>query len=225
MDAERPESLSSRVAAELHERIICLDLKPGERIVEARLSRQFGVSRAPIREALRMLSEKGLVELRPRQGAVVSEMTAESVVWLDEILKEMMGLIVRLAAQRRNAQSIRPIAAALRKLEICAEREDVRGYLDGIIEFGMASCRAGGNRILGELTLYLWPITSRILFASLSQQKGELKRNVRFFQVLMRCYREGNADAAVAVARELVDHDERFALKAIRTMDSPPETS
>jgi DNA-binding GntR family transcriptional regulator len=211
----RSENLSSQIASELGERIIRMELKPGERIVEARLSRELGVSRSPIREALRILSEKGLVELQPRHGARVSEMTAESVKWLDEVLSELLGLISRLAAQRRTEETIKPVAAAVRYMEECAEREDVKGYLYGIIRFGMASCQAGGNRILTDLILYLWPVTSRILYASLSQQKSELRSNVKFFRLLLRCYREGDGENAAAVAREMVDHDERFALKAI----------
>jgi len=211
----KPEDLSSQIASELGERIIRMELKPGERIVEARLSRELGVSRSPIREALRMLSEKGLVELQPRHGARVREMTAESIIWLDEVLRELLALICALAARRRTEETIKPVAAALRKLEERAEKGDVRGYLDGIIEFGLASCRAGGNQVLEDLVRYLWPVTSRILYASLSQQKNELRVNVRFFQVLLRCYREGDEDNASLVAREMVDHDERFALKTI----------
>ncbi len=215
MDSERPESLSAGIAESLGERIITLELKPGARIGEAALARELGVSRSPVREALRILAEKGLVELQPRQGARVREMTADSIIWLDEVLREMLALICSLAARRRNEETIKPVAMALRKLEDCAERGDVRGYLDGIIEFGLASCQAGANRVLEDLVRYLWPVTSRILYASLSQQRDELRVNVRFFQVLLRCYREGDEANASLVAREMVDHDERFALKTI----------
>jgi hypothetical protein len=58
------------------------------------------------------------------------------------------------------------------------------------------------------------------MFASLMLQKTELKNNTRFFQLLLRCYREGDAENAVRVIRELVEHDERFALQKIAELQS-----
>jgi DNA-binding GntR family transcriptional regulator len=211
------ENLAVQIADWLGERIIHLELKPGQRIVEARLAEELGVSRSPIREALRMLADNGLVELLPRRGARVTEMTAESVSWLNDILKELLSLVVRKATENRTTETLKPIAAAVRDMEDCAAREDVDGYMEAIMRFGLASCVASRNLILEKMIIYIWPITNRVMYASHSQQKSELKKN---FQLILRCYREGDADSAALVMRELVEHDEQFVLRMIAELEA-----
>lgn len=214
------ENLAVQISEWLSDRIVHLELKPGSRIVEAKLAEELGVSRSPVREALRMLADNGLVELLPRRGARITEMTPESIFWLNDVLKELLGLISRLAALNRTPETLKPITASVREMEVCAAREDVSGFLECIITFGLSACRAGGNKILEGLIIYLWPVTRRYMYASLSLQKSELKNNTKFFQLLLRCYREGDADNAAVVVRELVEHDERFALKMIADLQA-----
>ena len=69
----------SHVLAQLREAIILAQLQPGDRLVEAEIANQLGVSRAPVREALRVLSREHLVTVRPNRGAVVSTVTEDDV--------------------------------------------------------------------------------------------------------------------------------------------------
>jgi DNA-binding GntR family transcriptional regulator len=226
MEAGRPlkfkasENLAVQIADWLGGRIIHLELKPGQRIVEARLAEELGVSRSPIREALRMLADNGLVELLPRRGARVTDMTPDSISWLNDVLKELLALVVRRATENRTTETLKPIAAAVREMEDCAAREDVDGYMAAIMKFGLASCVASRNQVLEKMITYIWPITNRVMFASHSQQKGELKKNLKFFQLILRCYREGDADSASMVIRELVEHDEQFVLRMISDLEA-----
>lgn len=74
-------------------------LEPGERLVETELALRFGVSRTPIREALRMLEKDGIVETLPSRGAVVAGVSVETAVEIYTILSVLEGLVSRLAAQ------------------------------------------------------------------------------------------------------------------------------
>ncbi len=215
MEFRASENLAVQIADWLSERIIHFELKPGQRIVEARLAEELEVSRSPIREALRMLADNGLVELLPRRGARVTEMTPESVSWLNDVLKELLSLIVRRATENITPETIKPVVASVRKMEECAALEDVDAYMDAIVEFGLASCRASRNQVLERMVAYIWPVTKRLMYASHSMQKSELKKNHRFFQLVLRCYREGDSAGADMVIRELVEHDEKFVLKMI----------
>ncbi len=167
MKFKASENLAVQIAEWLSDRIVHLELKPGSRIVEAKLAEELGVSRSPVREALRMLADNGLVELLPRRGARVTEMTPESIFWLNDVLKELLGLISRQAAINRTPETLKPITASVRDMEDCAAREDVSGFLECIIRFGLSSCRAGGNQILEGLITYIWPVTRRYMYASL----------------------------------------------------------
>ena len=100
------ESLSRVVSEQIRGRILDGTLKPGERLVEDRLSAELGVSRVPVREALRGLSAEGLVRLLPRRGATVVEVTPADVAELVEVRALLEGLNARLAAQRHDPEII-----------------------------------------------------------------------------------------------------------------------
>ncbi len=72
-------TLSEQITDYIIEKIVCLELKPGEKILEKDIVQDLGVSRSPIREALRALEKTGLVEIIPRHGAKVSGMSEEDI--------------------------------------------------------------------------------------------------------------------------------------------------
>jgi DNA-binding GntR family transcriptional regulator len=100
------ESLAQLVSGQIRGRILDGTLKPGERLVEDRLSAELGVSRVPVREALRGLSAEGLVTLLPRRGATVVEVTPQDVAELVEVRALLEGLNARLAAQRHDPEIV-----------------------------------------------------------------------------------------------------------------------
>ncbi len=73
-------------------------LEPGERLIETEVALRFGVSRTPVREALRMLEKDGIVQTLPRRGAVVAGFTLETAIEIYTILSVLEGLVARLAA-------------------------------------------------------------------------------------------------------------------------------
>jgi len=81
----RSKSLADEVVTRLNEAILKGQLKPGEKVVEATLSRQMDVSRAPIREAIRMLVERGLLVQLPRRGVFVREFSTREVEEINEL--------------------------------------------------------------------------------------------------------------------------------------------
>lgn len=210
------ENLPEQIAAYLGEKIICLEMKPGEKIVETRLAEDLGVSRSPLREALRILEKQKLVELTPRRGARVSELTEESIVWLADVLKEILGLVAARAVENQDGESLLNLWKALEKLEESAERGDLQGFLEGSFRVAYHSCRSSKNKVLEGVVLYLWPMTSRMEYAALTLQKDTLQDNLKFFMDAMRYYQEGDAEGASRAIRDLVENDMHYALKAIR---------
>lgn len=104
MNAEQDPSaaplLSERIRLALADEITAGLIAPGTQLDEQQLGTRFGASRTPVREALRQLSASGLVEMRPRRGAVVAAMTAERIFEMFELSAEIEALCVRLAAWR-----------------------------------------------------------------------------------------------------------------------------
>ncbi|MBU0993791.1 MAG: GntR family transcriptional regulator [Proteobacteria bacterium] len=90
-----PDSLSDHITGYIENKIITLELKPGQRILEANLAEEMGVSRGPIRDSLRTLEKSWLVERLPRKCAHVSKLTENHVNSIFEVLIELYAIFVR----------------------------------------------------------------------------------------------------------------------------------
>lgn len=101
MPTREPTS-GMRLRQALEEEICTGHLPPGTRLEEHNLAARFGVSRTPVREALRHLASCGLVEMRPRQGAIVTMLTPARMIEMFEVMAELESLCARLAAQRMS---------------------------------------------------------------------------------------------------------------------------
>lgn len=95
-----PASRSRLLSDAIEEDIVYGRLAPGARLDETRLAERFGVSRTPIREALRQLASSGLVEIRPRRGAVIAIVGPQRLYEMFETMAELEGACARLAARR-----------------------------------------------------------------------------------------------------------------------------
>jgi len=106
------ENVVQRLRDELENAIISNDFAPGERLDEAQLALRFGVSRTPVREALMQLNAIGLVEIRPRRGAVVIDPAPHRIFEMFELMAEMEGMAGALAARRLSDDDRAAILAA-----------------------------------------------------------------------------------------------------------------
>ena len=96
----------------LEEDILTGALAPGDRLEEVALAQRFGVSRTPIREALFQLAAAGLVENRPRRGAVVAEIGPRQLNEMFEVMAELEAMCARLATRRATAEDLTAIRSA-----------------------------------------------------------------------------------------------------------------
>jgi DNA-binding GntR family transcriptional regulator len=103
-------------------------LVPGAPLDEAELMSQFQVSRTPVREALLQLAAAGMVELRPRHGAVVAEISLHRLVEMFEVMAELEAMCGRLAARRMTATQIETLRAAHVACAAAVDANDPDGY-------------------------------------------------------------------------------------------------
>src|SRR4051812_204613 len=92
------QTQTQRLASEVADAILSGVLQPGSRLDEYMLADRYGTSRTPVREALRQLATTGLIELRPRRGAIVSQVTAEQLETLFVAMGELEATCARLSA-------------------------------------------------------------------------------------------------------------------------------
>lgn len=100
IDIQNHRPLREIVYEELKMQILTGAIKPGTRMMEVELAEDMGVSRTPIREAIRKLEKEGLVTIEPRRGAYASEASVEDMVSILEVRQELEGLAAGLAAER-----------------------------------------------------------------------------------------------------------------------------
>jgi len=164
----RPPSLVEAAVARLTDAIVSGEFKAGQRLVEIDLAAMLGISRAPLREALRTLSKEGLVEMRRGRGAVVASPTDDDVA-------------ARLIAFHRDKRVLGHLTAILGQLEEASARGRHDTFLKHVWNFHGVLCAESGNPFLmqawgiaGNVTrLYLQRAVSRIdLAAALSNHRA-----------------------------------------------------
>ena len=127
-------------------------LVPGQRLVEADLTHNLGVSRGPVREALKRLAAEGIVTLNRHRGAFVRALSRDEVRDTLMILEVLTGLVARLAAQHIDQGDNRAkFQREHEELMAFRERGDSMAFLDQRRDFYDTLIRIGGNRELGRL--------------------------------------------------------------------------
>jgi DNA-binding GntR family transcriptional regulator len=133
MDAYLP--LRDVVFNTLREAILKGDLKPGERLMELQLAAKLGVSRTPIREAIRMLEQEGLAVTMPRKGAEVAKMTLKDMEDVLEIREALDELAVRIACAKISEEQLARLIAVKEQFENSTRTGDVKRIAEADVSF------------------------------------------------------------------------------------------
>jgi len=190
---EEHSSLHGQVIAELRQAILTGRLKAGERLVEGRLADELGVSRNPVREAIRALASEGLIEVAARRGASVAMMSDQEARETIEVRALLEGHNARLAARRHDNRVINRIEAVLNKGTAAVAAGHFNQLFQLNQEFHSELAAAGQNHVLGEVLQRLRDRTA-MLFAPMSPSRQS---------------RSWNEHAGIL--RAIIDGDERLA--------------
>ena len=194
-------SLHGRVVDELRRLIVQRRFRPGERLVEERLAEELGVSRNPVREAIRMLAAEGLVEVNANRGASVASMTAQEARETIELRALLEGHNARLATRRQDREVIKRIQAVLTRgaLAVSHGRFEQLGALNH--EFHAELAAASQNTVLGDMLKRLRDRTA-MLFAT--DDPGYQQRTWTEHAAILHAIVEGDERRAAALAAEHV---------------------
>lgn len=215
-DSDRA-TLADRIYQRLEDEILSGQLEPGSRLLIVPLAKRFGTSQAPVREAIRRLTEEGLAVTEPYVGTVLKEPSWDEVQEIYELRTELEAYAVRrlLSRQRINLRSDHPIKRAFRELQRAVRVGAPMGVVDADMEFHRAVCVAAGSPV----TLELWSlITKRIRGARLSyerRRRDDLTTMVDTHRMLVDALESGDPEAAQQVFREHL----HGALDRLRSVD------
>lgn len=179
------------------------DFPPGAPISEAEIAARFGVSRAPAREALLRLSEKGLVTRTPHVGARVIEFTRNDLIELFETREALEGMACRLAAERISEAELQHLEAALEthsaEPDLAAGKSYFQRGGDEDFHFGIA--RASGNlRLERHLCDDLYHLLRIYRFRS-STRSGRAKQALSEHRAILAALKARDPDKAEAAMR------------------------
>lgn len=153
--AKMAENTVQRLRDDIENGILTGAFLPGERLDEVQLATRYGVSRTPIREALIQLGAIGLIEIRPRRGAVVIKHGPQRIYEMFEVMAELEGLAGALAAQRHTNEDRDAILASHARCKISAESEDADAYYYDNEAFHRSIYAASHNEFLEEQAIVL----------------------------------------------------------------------
>ena len=135
----------------LRRAILTGKLKPGERLMEVHLANRLGVSRTPIREAIRKLELEGLVIMIPRRGAEVARITEKSLKDVLEVRRTLDALSVELACERISGEDLERLRAACEEFEQAAKGKDASVIAKADVALHDIIVAATGNERLVQL--------------------------------------------------------------------------
>ncbi|MFJ6695098.1 GntR family transcriptional regulator [Streptomyces sp. NPDC091272] len=209
--SEEFEPESDRVTRQLRDDILDGVRRPGSKLVERELAAELGVSRLPVREALRALVAEGLVTPRPRTWAVVREFSPTDIADLDEVRSALDTLTFRLAAQRRSRAGLGKLRADLDAELAAAHRGDAVTARRAAADFHETVTELAANDLLSELEGTLrsrmrWLLVRHDDLVDVAREHEELydaiaARDVPRVEDLIRKHLESGRSAAAAHLR------------------------
>ncbi|MGE0313868.1 MAG: GntR family transcriptional regulator [Lautropia sp.] len=198
-------SLHVEVADRVREMIFERTLPPGFRIDELELSAKLGTSRTPLREALKVLANEGLVKLAPGRGAFVTELELHDLESLVPVLAMLEGRCVAEAVRRQTPADVRRLDAVQQKMELHVQAGDVQAFHQATDQFHQMLHSLAGNAWLMKITTDLRSFL-RLARGQSRHPDNRLMQSLAEHRTLMRNIERGDADAA-----EQVMHHHLFA--------------
>jgi DNA-binding GntR family transcriptional regulator len=150
MQASTARSIQGRVTEGIRQHIIDGTLTFGDALSEIALAEEFGVSRTPVREALKQLQTEGLVEIRPRVGTYVTRPSRREIGELFQLKEILEGAAARLFAQRGDVPELEALRHNVGRADEAVARGDVDAYTSLVAEFHDLVIQGAGNSKLAQ---------------------------------------------------------------------------
>jgi DNA-binding GntR family transcriptional regulator len=188
----------------LLERILDGTYQPGDRLVESRLAKEFGVSPAPIREALRDLEGIRMVESEAYRGVRVREVTVDELIEIYPVRAALEEVAGREATLRSTPEFIEALRRELDAMRTAAADGDAQAHMTHDVAFHEHIIRQAGNSILYEVWASLRP-ESRTLVSQV-RTASDLDAIAETHVDVLEAIESGNADEASQVLRRHIEH-------------------
>lgn len=213
LDAYKP--LRDIVCEAMRQAMVDGVFHPGERLMEIQLAEDLGVSRTPVREAIRKLELEGFVVIIPRRGTYVADISIRDINEVYEIRIALDVLAAGLAAARISSEDFLKLNDYLRKIEECIENNDTDKLVELDVAFHDVLYHASNNKRLVGIISNLREQMTRIRTRSMNYRD---RRHETFqeHKKLVAAIADKNIEEAKRIAREHLENAERTLLMSIK---------
>lgn len=199
----------------LRKAILTGELKPGERLMEIHLANRLGVSRTPIREAIRKLELEGLVIMIPRRGAEVAQITEKSLKDVLEVRRALDALCVELACDRIDEEATQQLKKACEEFERATETKDATTIAKADVELHDIIVRATGNQRLIQLINNLSEQMYRYRFEYIKDENRH-DNLIDEHRMIYESIVKRDKESAARAAKIHIDNQEKSIIRQIR---------
>jgi DNA-binding GntR family transcriptional regulator len=197
-------SLVDRVIESVFEAIAAGRFRPGTKITEDQLAEEFGVSRTPVREAVKRLAALGLVVVRPRCGLEVATIDESDLAEITQLREELESFALRLAAARMTPGELAELEELQRDCERLLEEGERLAIFRADGRFHLAVAGFSGNRYLLE-SLQRLEMKVQLCRALFCRSDAKVRGSVRFHRKILAALEKGQAERAEELMREHVN--------------------
>ena len=180
--------------------------------MEVQLAEQLGVSRTPVREAIRKLELEGLVVMLPRKGAYVANMSLKDLIDVLEIRASLEGLAASLAAERITDEDIKKLESIVEEFKDGINESNVEALLRKDVEFHECIFKAANNKKLEKMINTLWEQVQRFRITYVSDSNASLSL-IDEHQSILNAIKEGNIADSKKFAIKHIEKAEQFMLE------------
>ncbi len=214
INLESYQPLRDMVFDVLMSAIMSGQLSPGERLLEVQLAEEMGVSRTPVREAIRRLELEGFVVMLPRKGAYVAGLSIDDVENVYEIRTALETLAVKLAAQRMQDEDYRLLDALAERMQATWQEGDVEAWVKLDANFHELLYKFSRNDRLVQLMSNVMEQISRYRIISLANV--EVRHNsLAEHQNVISALRRRDSEAAVEAAAQHIENTKQSLVKML----------
>lgn len=199
----------------LRQAILTGELKPGERLMEIHLANRLGVSRTPIREAIRKLELEGLVTMIPRRGAEVAQITEKSMKDVLEVRRTLDALSAELACERISKEEEEQLKKACQDFEEAVKTKDAKIIAKADVALHDIIAAATGNQRLIQLINNLAEQMYRYRFEYI-KDASQHERIIKEHRIIYESIVNKDKEAASNMAKTHIDNQEKAVIARIR---------
>ena len=214
------QTLPDQIAERIYASIVGGKYAPGERIREEEVSSNLGVSRGPVREALRILERDSVVRVIPNRGAHVTPLSVKELNEIFEIRRVLAGAMVRRLGMP-SQELLMHLGEQVKKLERLAKNIDGAAYVEASVDLSLLLAQASGNdrlaQIMRSLARQSWRYTQLALGDALRRQQS-----ARNWRALFDALSQGQDETAGLAMEKLVEDARLGAIRLLEASAAPP---